>query len=390
MANAAVKEQPQTATTNSAMKVKIDRSALLKALSHVQSVVERRGTIPILANVRLSAHNGQLELAATDMDIAVEDRVAATTSEDGALTVPAHTFYDIVRKLPEGAEVELKKEADGNKLAIRCGSSRFSLATLPVEDFPVMAEGDLSHHFTLPATDCIALIEKTRFAVSTEETRYYLNGIYLHATEKDGVKVLRAVATDGHRLARIELAMPEGATGMPGIIIPRKTIGELRKLLENGVEKVDVSLSATKIRFRCGDATLTSKLIDGTFPDYERVIPQGNNKIMEVDGKAFAAAVDRVSVISSEKSRGIKFVLSQGRLTLSASSAEQGTATEELEVTYAADPMESGFNSRYLLDMMAQIEGDVVQFVLAESTAPALVRDPGDVGALYVIMPMRV
>lgn len=389
MANAAAKEKTQEASVFSAIKLKIERGALLKALSHVQSVVERRGTIPILANVRLSARNGQLELAATDMDIAVEDRVAAAINSEGATTVPAHTFYDIVRKLPEGSEVELKKEGEA-KLAIRCAGSRFSLSTLPAEDFPVMAEGDLSHHFSLNASDCIAMIEKTRFAVSTEETRYYLNGIYLHSTEKDGVKVMRAVATDGHRLARIELPMPEGAAGMPGIIIPRKTIGELRKLLESGVEKVDISLSATKIRFRAGDATLTSKLIDGTFPDYERVIPQANNKIMEVDGKAFAAAVDRVSVISSEKSRGIKFALAPGKLTLSASSAEQGTASEELEVTYAADAMESGFNSRYLLDMMAQIEGDVVQFVLAEATAPALVRDPGDVGALYVIMPMRV
>lgn len=390
MANAALKEQVESNASSGAFKVKIERAQLLKALAHVQSVVERRGTIPILANVKMNAENGQIQFAATDMDIAVEDSVNATIETAGAITVPAHTLYDIVRKLPDGSEVELRKDADNAKLTLRCGSSRFSLATLPVDDFPVMSEGDLTHHFSLAATDCTALFEKTRFAISTEETRYYLNGVYLHSTEKEGVKVMRAVATDGHRLARIEIAMPEGAAGMPGVIIPRKTISELRKLVEEGAAVIQISLSATKIRFRAGDATLTSKLIDGTFPDYERVIPQGNDKIMEVDVKAFASAVDRVSVISSEKSRGIKLALQQGRLTLSVTSQDQGTATEELDVTYAAEPMETGYNSRYLMDMAAQIEGDVAQFVLADSTAPALVRDPADVGAVYVIMPMRV
>ena len=387
MATAALQTPVETAQT---IDLTIERSALLKTLSHVQSVVERRGTIPILSNVRLDAANNTLTLTATDMDIAVSDQVEATVEGAGAITVPAHTFYDIVRKLPDGSQVSLKKGADAEKLTIRCGSSRFSLSTLPVDDFPVMAEGDLGHSFTLKAVDLIALIEKTRFAVSTEETRYYLNGVFMHATEQEGANVLRAVATDGHRLARIEMAMPTGADGMPGIIIPRKTIGELRKLIEEGVEEVQIALSDTKIRFTCGGATLISKLIDGTFPDYSRVIPTGNDKILEVECKAFTQAVDRVSVISSEKSRGIKLGLEAGKLTLSASSSEQGSASEEVDVTYSADAMETGFNSRYLLDMMAQIEGDTVQFILADTTAPALVRDPGDVGALYVIMPMRV
>ena len=388
MASPAVKEEAKV--SSGAIKLTLDRAKLLKSLSHVQSVVERRGTIPILANVKLEASSGVLKLTTTDMDIAVEDSLDATVDLPGATTVPATTLYDIVRKLPDGAQIELRKDVGENKVTIRSGSSRFSLATLPVEDFPAMAEGAFDYNFALTASECTALIEKTRFAVSTEETRYYLNGVYLHATEKEGAKVMRAVATDGHRLARIEVKMPDGAGGMPGVIIPRKTIGELRKLIEEGVDTVQISLSETKIRFKCGHATLVSKLIDGTFPDYDRVIPSNNQKILEINGKAFISAVDRVSVISSEKSRGIKLVISQGRLTLSASSPEQGTATEELEVTYSADPMETGFNSRYLLDMMAQIEGDTVQFVLADATAPALVRDPGDVGALYVIMPMRV
>lgn len=370
------------------MKVAIDRSVLLKSLGHVQSVVERRGTIPILANIKLDAAEEQLELTATDMDMAEVERIGAAIDAPGAVTVPAHMLYDIVRKLPDGAEIRLE-EKEGS-VAISAAHSRFSLATLPVEDFPAMAEGDLAHTFVLSAAECKALVEKTRFAMSTEETRYYLNGVYLHTAEQDGVSVLRAVATDGHRLARIEVALPAGASGMPGVIIPRKTIGEISKLLEEGVGEVKISLSDSKIRFVCGSAILVSKLIDGTFPDYERVIPQGNDRIMEVDSQALAKAVDRVSVISADKARGVKLALEGGKLTLSASSQEQSHAQETLEVTYSAEPMEIGFNARYLMEVLAQIEGGTVQFVLSDGAAPALVRDTADVGALYVVMPMRV
>jgi len=372
------------------MKFSIDRSALLKALSHVQSVVERRGTIPIISNVKLEANGEQVALTATDMDIAVVEKAPATVQQAGSATVPAYTFYEIVRKLPEGSQAELALDSGGGKVTIKSGSSRFSLATLPVADFPVMAEGDLPFNFSLAAAECAALVDKTRFAISTEETRYYLNGIYLHTAQSNGVDVLRVVATDGHRLARIEVGLPAGAKGMPGVIIPRKTVGELRKLIEEGGKDVQVSLSDTKIRFVCGSAVLVSKLIDGTFPDYDRVIPSGNDKIMEVDCKALSQGVDRVSVIAAEKTRGIKLGLGEGKLTLSASSPEHGNASEELDIKYSAAGFETGFNSRYLLEVLAQIEGDTVQFVLAESTAPALVRDPSDVGALYVIMPMRV
>ncbi|MBY0356016.1 MAG: DNA polymerase III subunit beta [Rickettsiales bacterium] len=372
------------------MKVAIERAVLLKALGHVQSVVEKRGTIPILSNIRLEASNGSLELTATDMDVALVESIAANVLQSGATTLPAHTFYEIVRKLPEGAEITLEEKADDHKVIIKAGHSRFSLSTLPVDDFPAMAEGDLAHSFVLTGSECRALVEKTRFAMSTEETRYYLNGVYLHAAESNGTSVLRAVATDGHRLARLEVALPSGAAGMPGIIIPRKTIGELFKLIEEGSEEVKISLSDTKIRFVCGRATLVSKLIDGTFPDYDRVIPSGNDKILEVSTGAFSRAVDRVSVISADKARGIKLAVATGKLTFSASSTEHGTAQEELDVTYSSDPLEVGFNARYLLDMMSQIEGDTAQYIFSDSASPALVRDPVDVGALYVIMPMRV
>ncbi len=372
------------------MKIAVDRSVLLKSLGHVQSVVERRGTIPILSNIKLEAGDDRLELTATDMDVAVVDSTAVNIEEAGAVTLPAHMLYEIIRKLPEGSEVRIEQTEDANSVSISAAQSHFSLSTLPVEDFPAMAEGDLAHSFVLSAQECRALVEKTRFAMSTEETRYYLNGVYLHTAENEGTNVLRAVATDGHRLARLEVALPAGASGMPGVIIPRKTIGELSKLLEEDMSDVKISLSDTKIRFVCGNAILVSKLIDGTFPDYDRVIPDGNDKVMEVDAQALSKAVDRVSVISSDKARGVKLAVESGQLTLSASSPEQGTAQETLEVSYSADAVETGFNARYLIDVLSQIEGSTVQFVLSDSASPALVRDTADVGALYVVMPMRV
>lgn len=386
---AAVAEAP-TKTKKDSMQFVIERAHLIKGLGHVQSVVEKRGTIAVLSNVKLDATADGLSLTATDMDLAVVDKVPATVSKPGSTTVAAHTFYDIVRKLPEGAQVEITLASDGNKVSIRSGQSRFSLACLPIDDFPVMADGEFPHNFTLKSAECLSLVEKPSFAISTEETRYYLNGIYFHAAGNGQAKVLRAVATDGHRLARIEVGLPAGAADMPGVIVPRKAIYELRKLLEEGEGDVQVSLSDTKIRFVYGNAVLVSKLIDGNFPDYERVIPAGNDKIMEVDCKFFTQAVDRVSVISTEKSRAIKFQLASGKLTLSASSPEHGTASEEIDVTYSAAPIEIGFNSRYLLDMMSQIEGDTAQFLLNDSASPAIVRDTVDVGSLYVLMPMRV
>jgi DNA polymerase-3 subunit beta len=368
------------------MQFVIERGSLLKSLGHVQSVVEKRGTIAVLSNIKIDAKGSQISLTATDMDIALVEKLEASITSGGATTVPAHTFYDIVRKLPEGSQIEVIGSDDDSKISIRAGQSRFSLACLPVDDFPVMAEGEFTHNFTLKSAECMVLIQKPSFAISTEETRYYLNGIYLHVAGD----LLKAVATDGHRLARIEVAVPAGADGMAGVIVPRKAIQELRKLLEAGEGDVEVSLSETKIRFVYGDAVLVSKLIDGNFPDYERVIPSANDKLMEVDCKLFKDAVDRVSVISSEKSRAIKLQLESGKLTLSAGGGDKDSASEEIEITYSSTPIEIGFNSRYLLDMMGQIEGDTAQFLFNDNNSPAVVRDTADVGALYVIMPMRV
>ena len=371
------------------MKLTIERAALLKSLGHVQSVVERRNTIPILSNVKMDAGDGRLSLNATDMDLDIVESVEAEVSQAQATTAPAHTLYDIVRKLPEGSQVELESGEDG-QLVLRSGRSRFILACLPTEDFPVMSGGELPNSFRLPAGELRGIFDRTRFAISTEETRYYLNGIYVHAAQRDGVDILRAVATDGHRLASVEVPLPDGAAGMPGVIVPRKTVAEVRKLIDETGDEVTVALSETKIRFSFDDAVLTSKLIDGTFPDYDRVIPADNDKTMEVDCRQFAEAVDRVSAISSEKSRAVKLSLDKGSLVLSASSPESGSATEELEVDYEFDAMEIGFNSRYLLDIAQQIEGDTARFSMADAASPTIVREVGDDSALYVLMPMRV
>ncbi len=344
------------------MKVTVERAQLLKSLGHVHRVVERRNTIPILAEI----------------------------GTGGSTTGPAHMFYDIVRKLPDGAQIVLEGDGDRSVLAIRAGRSRFTLQTLPESDFPDLAAGEMTHTFTLGAADVKRLIDRTQFAISTEETRYYLNGIYLHAAGSAKAATLRAVATDGHRLAQVDMPLPKGADGMPGVIVPRKTVGEVQRLIEDNAAEVSIELSQGKIRFTLGNVVLTSKLIDGTFPDYGRVIPQGNDKELIVDKGDFAAAVDRVSTISSERGRAVKLALSAGKLVLSVTNPDSGSATEELEVEYVADALDIGFNSRYLLDIAAQIEGEVAVLKLADPGSPTLVQDKENKSALYVLMPMRV
>jgi len=372
------------------MKVTVERAELLKSLSHVHRVVERRNTIPILANVLIRAERSKLAFKATDLDLEVVETTAAEVSPGGVTTVPAHMLYEIVRKLPEGAQIVLEATGDRAILTIRAGRSRFTLQTLPDSDFPDLAAGEMSHKFTVGASDLKRLIEKTQFAISTEETRYYLNGIYLHTANTGNSLMLRAVATDGHRLAQVELPAPIGAEGMPGIIVPRKTVGEVQRLIEDNQGEVAIELSSSKIRFTINGVVLTSKLIDGTFPDYGRVIPAANDKHLEVDKRAFEAAVDRVSTVSSERGRAVKLSLTAGRLVLSVTNPDSGSATEELEVVYEADPIEIGFNSRYLLDIAGQIEGEAAVLKLADPGSPTLIQDKDARGALYVLMPMRV
>jgi len=372
------------------MKVTLERVALLKSLSHVHRVVERRNTIPILSNVLLHAEGGALQLKATDLDLEVTESVAADVGQAGATTLPAHVLYEIVRKLPDGAQVSLESSSDNGQYLLRSGRSRFNLQSLPESDFPDLNAGDLTHKFTLAAGDLKKLIEKTQFAISTEETRYYLNGIFMHTTDVGGHTMLRAVATDGHRLARVEMPAPAGSAGMPGIIVPRKAVTEVQKLIEDPTAEVIIELSTTKIRFTFGHVVLTSKLIDGTFPDYGRVIPANNDKYLTVERGPFAAAVDRVSTISSERGRAVKLSLGDGKLVLSVNNPDSGSAVEEIEVDYDSVPIEIGFNARYLLDITQQLDSDTALFKLADAGSPTLVQDRDGAAALYVLMPMRV
>ncbi|MEO1968125.1 MAG: DNA polymerase III subunit beta [Sphingomonadaceae bacterium] len=375
------------------MKATIERATLLRCLSHVQSVVERRNTIPILSNVLIEAStDGALKVMATDLDLQVIEHMSAASVESpGAITVSAHLLFDIARKLPEGSQVSL--ETADNRMTVKAGRSRFQLPTLPRDDFPVIVEGDLPTSFELPARTLAELIDRTRFAISTEETRYYLNGIFLHVSDEDR-PVLKAAATDGHRLARFTLPRPEGAEGMPDVIVPRKAVAELRKLLEESLDgNVQVDLSASKIRFALGGeggVVLTSKLIDGTFPDYSRVIPTGNDKLLKLDPKSFYAGVDRVATIATEKTRAVKMGLDKDKVTLTVTSPDNGTASEEIAADYGADGFEIGFNAGYLKDILSQIDSDTVEMHLADAGAPTLIRKDENAPALYVLMPMRV
>ena len=372
------------------MKVSIERSALLKAMSQAQSVVERRNTIPILANVLIEAEGNDISFRATDLDIEVIDKAPAMVERAGATTVGAHTLHEIVRKLPDGAMVELSDDGSSGRLDVKAGRSSFSLATLPKEDFPVMASSEYACNFSAEAPVLRRLFDKSKFAISTEETRYYLNGVYMHAADGADGKMLRCVATDGHRLARIDAELPAGAEELPGVIVPRKTVNELRKLVEDDDMQVAVSVSETKIRFATPEITLTSKVIDGAFPDYTRVIPAGNTRRLEVDAAEFAQAVDRVSTVSSERSRAVKLTLDEDRLVLAVNAPDSGAAEEELAVAYGDEPLEIGFNAKYLLEIAGQVDRENAVFLFNSSGDPTLMREGNDESAVYVVMPMRV
>ena len=374
------------------MKFSIDKSALLTALQHVHSVVERRNTIPILSNVLIEAKEDGVYLTATDMDIAVIEKIDLEKSEVmqlGTITTSAQMLYDIVRKLPENIKVELLSEKN-DRLGIKASSSSFALNCLAAEDFPSISQEEFKYTFILDTNDLIRLIDKTSFAMSLEETRYYLNGIYLHAIKDADGEKLRTVSTDGHRLSRVDMNIPKGANDIPGVIVPRKTIMEIRKLLEDHTDTIELSLSDNKIRLSFSNVILTSKLLDGTFPDYSRVIPEQNDKTVTVSNQLFSEAVDRVSTVSTDKTRAIKVNISKGNLVISATNPDKGSASESLDINYDGEEVEIGFNSKYVLDVARQIKGNEVIIKLSDSVSPTLVYDKDDKGVLFVLMPMRV
>lgn len=372
------------------MKFAIERADLVKAVAQAQSVVERRNTIPILANVLIEATAEGVSFRATDLDTEIVYRTTAQVEQPGATTVSASMLNDIARKLPDGALIQLGLDGGSQRLSVQAGRSNFSLATLPREDFPVMSASEYAANFSAPALVLRRLFDKSKFAISNEETRYYLNGVYMHVAEGADGSSLRCVATDGHRLARIDAPLPGGAADMPGVIVPRKTVAELRKLLDDDETEIAVSVSETKVRFATPMITLTSKVIDGTFPDYTRVIPSSNTRKLEVDAGDFAKAVDRVATVSSERSRAVKLSLDEDRLVLSVNAPDAGAADEELSVAYADDPLEIGFNAKYLHEIASQIERENAVFLFNGSGDAALIREGGDSTAVYVVMPMRV
>jgi len=366
------------------MKITTERSVLLKALLHANSIVERRNTIPILSNVLLRGEDGRLTIAATDLDIQITESIEADIDQAGSTTVPSGTLTDIVRKLPEGARVQLA--TDGNQLTVTAGRSRFKLNVLPTDDFPMIAEGSLPDEIDITSAQLSEMIDATRFAMSTEETRYYLNGIFLHT--KNGM--LKAAATDGHRLALSGIAYQ--GPSIPDIIIPRKTVAEIRKLLGEIDGDLQVHLSNTKIRFDLGRVVLTSKLIDGTFPDYTRVIPTDNDKVMTTDVATLSSAADRVSIVSSEKTRALTMEMGKDVVQLSVVSPETGTATDEVPAECSAQ-LRIGFNSRYLGDVLGQIDTEQVEFHFKDAGSPVLIKQKESASnereKTFVLMPMR-
>ncbi|MBC6406801.1 MAG: DNA polymerase III subunit beta [Rhodobacteraceae bacterium] len=372
------------------MKIRIERTDLLKALSHAQSVVERRHTIPILANALVEASGDAIHVRATDLDAEIDNQAPAKVERAGRITVPCALLHEITRKLPDGAQVMLAKEDQNQRLQVTAGRSRFDLPTLPDEDFPTMDSSEYETEFTMGSAALLRLFDKAKFAMSQEETRYYLNGVYMHISQKDQGAVLCCVATDGHRLACIETELPEGAAEMASVIVPRKTVNELCKLLEDDAAEIRVSVSSTKLRFATAESVLTSKVIDGSFPDYARVIPSNNARKLTVDADDLARAVGRVATVSSDRTRAVKLALTADQVILSVTAADGGSGEEDLAIAYEGEPMEMGFNAKYLEEIAERIDHENAVFLLGDSGDPALIRDGEDDSALYVVMPMRV
>lgn len=371
------------------MKLSISRETLFKQLKHTQSIVEKRTSIAILSNVRLKATGNMLETTATNNDITVQGKTEAFVEQEGVTTVSAHKLFEIVAKIPEGIMVGIDLSNEGDRLSITAGKAQFSLACLNADAFPDMTRVDDGVTFNLPTADLKRILAKALFAVSTEETRQYLNGVYMHVANDGDDTALRFVSTDGHRLARLELSLPEGAKELNGVIIPRRTVVELRKLAET-CDELKLTINDKKLQAEAGDLIFTSKLIDGTFPDYQRVIPSDNKKEMDVSRQALMQAVDRVSILSHEKSRSIKFGLHKDNLMISANNPDQENALEEVKVEYDNDDIDVGFNAKYLSEIGGHIEGEDMLFYFKDSTSPVIVKDPEDVSSLFVVMPMRI
>ena len=371
------------------MKITVEKNIIFKSLSHVQSIVEKKNAIPVLSNILIEAKNNSLILSATDMDISITDTLNCNVIEEGSITVPAHTLYDIIRKLSDDNEIEFISN-DGKIFSIRSGKSRFSLGCLPKEEFPIIEVDNLKSELSIDSQELLSLIEKTRFAISSEETRYFLNGIYFHKNKDTNDDVLTMVATDGHRLAKIDFNSSDNIINMPGVIIPRKTIFELSKLLADYSGNIKINVDPNKIIFFVNKSILISKLIDGSFPDYQRVIPDSNNNILKVNRSSFCTAVDRVSTITDDKSPAIKFKLLKDIINMTSVDSESGQATEDVNVEYSGKEIEIGFNAKYILEMVSNLNDENVILQFNDSSSPLIVKEENSPNLIYVLMPMRV
>jgi DNA polymerase III subunit beta len=365
------------------MKVSASREHLLEALQSVIGVVERRQTMPILSNILLSARDNRLRATGTDLEVELVAAAEVTVQQPGDITVPGRKLLDIVRNLPEKSQVTLTRE--GERIVLRGGRSRFTLSSLPAAEFPVIDEIHATQTVTIRAQDCRRLIDKTHFAMAQQDVRYYLNGTLL---ETNG-QVLRAVATDGHRLSWCEVALGGAAREMQQIILPRKGVLELQRLLD-GEGEIEIAIGTNHVRVQIGEVRFTSKLIDGKFPEYGRVIPADPPRIMSASREALRAALQRTAILSNEKYRGVRLTFASGLLTVQAHNPEQEEAEDQLEVSFTGDEIEIGFNVSYLLDALGAVDTETVEVGLTDANSSCLIRAPGNVNTKYVVMPMRL
>ncbi|MDB6083917.1 MAG: polymerase subunit beta [Gammaproteobacteria bacterium] len=365
------------------MKLTAEREKLLAPLQAVIGVVERRQTMPVLANVLLGVRQGQLSITATDLEVELVAATEVAVQESGDITVPGRKFLDILRALPEKVAVSLGLE--GEKVVIKAGRSRFSLTTLPATEFPVVDDINSQQTVQIPRKELLRLLEKTHFSMAQQDVRYYLNGMLL---EIDGLS-LRAVATDGHRLALCETALAARAKSAQQVIVPRKGVLELQRVL-TAEGSADVAIGTNHVRAQIGDVRFTSKLIDGRFPEYSRVIPAAAAHAIRADRDVLRRALQRTAILSNEKYRGIRITVKKNMLTVQAHNPEQEEAEEEIEVSYEGGDLEVGFNVNYLLDALSAIDGQEVELGLTDSNSSCLIRSPGDSAARYVVMPMRL
>ena len=371
------------------MKFKITRSNFFKTLSHLQGIVDKKNSLPILANILIEAKDSNLILSSTDMDISIIEKINCNISEDGATTINAQILYDIVRKIDDNSEIEIISN-NGKLLSLRSEGSRFSLASLPKEDYPIIEKDNTGIDIVLNSKILFKLIDKTKFAISNEETRYFLNGLYFNVTNEDNKNIVTLVGTDGHRLAKFSHEIEKKIDQVSGVIIPKKTIYELSKLLSEIDTNVKISISSNKIVFTIGDIIFISKLIDGSFPDYKRVIPKDNTNILKINRDNLLSAVDRVSTIANEKSPVIKFKLLQNILNLNTINSESSTASEDLKTIYEGDEIEIGFNSKYIMDIVNNLEDNEITIKLKDNSSPVIAQENSNRNLVYVLMPMRV